>query len=85
MGKIIFWIVVFFLVLLGLRLVSVHQTRRDARERREAEAEKNKRDSTPANESMVRCSACGVFIPKSTAVMSAAGARCADKDCGHKR
>ncbi|MEQ1594889.1 MAG: PP0621 family protein [Casimicrobium sp.] len=85
MGKIIFWIVVFFLVLLGLRLVSVHQTRRDARERRDAEAEKNKRDTTPANESMVRCTLCQAYIPKSSALMSPTGARCSDANCGHKR
>jgi uncharacterized protein len=84
-GKIVFWIVVFFLVLLGLRLVSVHQTRRDARERRNAEADKNKRDAAPANESMIRCANCGVFIPKSTAMLSPVGPYCGEKDCQNKR
>jgi flagellar biosynthesis/type III secretory pathway M-ring protein FliF/YscJ len=86
-GKIIFWIVVFFLVLLGLRLVSVHQTRKDAKDRRDEE-ERNragKRDDTPAREAMVKCGRCGVFFPKSTAVMTPQGLACNDPACAHRR
>jgi uncharacterized protein len=94
-GKIIFWIVVFFLVLLALRLVSVHKTRQDVKERREEEDNraanrakgdgKGKRDDTPAQESMIKCARCGVFVPKSTAVMTSSGMACNDSACSHRR
>jgi hypothetical protein len=92
-GKIIFWIVVFFLVLLALRLVSVHKTRADARERREDEEAKRKaahpasgtRDDSPARDSMIKCTRCGVFVPKATTVMASTGLVCNDKACGHRR
>lgn len=90
MGKIIFWIVVFFLVLLALRLVSVHKTRADAKDRRDEDAAKRKaasgnRDDTPAQESMVKCTRCGVFVPRSTAVMTRSGLACNDQACGNRR
>jgi hypothetical protein len=86
-GKIIFWVVVFFLVLLALRLVSVHKTRRDVKERREDEAKKNAtmRDDKPAQEVMVKCGRCGVFVPKSTTVMTPTGLACNDAACTHRR
>ncbi len=92
-GKIIFWIVVFFLVLLALRLVSVHKTRADAKERRDEEdakraaanAQSRRRDDTPAQDSMIKCTRCGVFIPKATTVMASTGLVCNDKACGHRR
>lgn len=82
MGKIIFWIVVFFGVLLALRLVSVHQTRKDQRERRNDET--GKRDTRPAQEPMVKCGRCGVFLPKSTTVMTPRGLTCGDDNCAHR-
>ena len=93
MGKIIFWIVVFFLVLLVLRLVSVHKTRADAKERREedeakrtaATAHSGKRDDVPAQDSMIKCTRCGVFVPKATTVMTRTGLACIDKACAHQR
>ncbi len=90
MGKFIFWIVVFFLVLLALRLVSVHKTRADAKERREDDDAKRqataaKRDDTPAQDSMIKCTRCGVFVPKATTVMASTGLVCNDKACGHRR
>ena len=90
MGKIIFWIIVFFLVLLALRLVSVHKTRADAKERREDEEAKRKpasaaRDDTPAQDSMIKCTRCGVFVPKANTVRASTGLVCNDKACGHRR
>lgn len=90
MGKIIFWIVVFFLVLLALRLVSVHKTRADAKERRDEDEAKRKadagsRDDTPAQDSMIKCTRCGVFVPKASTVMASTGLVCNDKGCGHRR
>ena len=90
MGKIIFWIIVFFLVLLALRLVSVHKTRADAKERRDDEEAKRKaatgtRDDTPAQDSMIKCTRCGVFVPKANTVRASTGLVCNDKACGHRR
>ncbi len=90
MAKIIFWIVVFFLVLLALRLVSVHKTRADAKERRDEEDAKQhgataKRDDAPAQDSMIKCTRCGVFVPKATTVMTRTGLACNDEACGHRR
>ena len=90
MGKIIFWIVVFFLVLLALRLVSVHKTRADAKERRDEEDAKQhraaaERDDAPAQDSMIKCTRCGVFVPKATTVMTRTGLACNDEACGHRR
>jgi hypothetical protein len=92
-GKIIFWIVVFFLVLLALRLVSVHKTRSDEKEHRESDeaerrtnnAQPGMRDNTPAQDSMIKCSRCGVFVPKATTVMTRTGAACNDEACSHRR
>ena len=89
MGKIIFWITVFFLVLLALRLVSVHKTRADAKERREDEEAKRQaatgtRDDTPAQDSMIKCTRCGVFVPKANTVRASTGLVCNDKACGHR-
>lgn len=89
MGKIIFWIIVFFLVLLALRLVSVHKTRADAKERRDDEEAKRKaatgtRDDTPAQDSMIKCTRCGVFVPKANTVRASTGLVCNDKACGHR-
>lgn len=90
MGKIIFWIVVFFLVLLALRLVSVHKTRNEERDRddenRNKSPDKNgKRDDTPATDAMVKCERCGVFTPKANAVMNRGGWTCGDDSCAQKR
>ena len=90
MGKIIFWIVVFFLVLLALRLVSVHKTRQDAKERREEDAAKRskaagKRDDTPAEDSMIKCTRCGVFVPQSSTTITSTGLACKDRACGNQR
>ena len=68
MGKIIFWIVVFFLVLLALRLVSVHKTRNEQRDldnekRANPDDPNRKRDDKPASDAMVKCERCGVFTP----------------------
>ncbi len=80
MGKIIFWIVVFFLVLLALRLLSVHKAKSDARD--ESDASKHrKRDDAAADDTMVRCASCGVFIPKAQSVMAKSGISCGDAKC----
>ncbi len=72
MGKVIFWIVVVFAVLFCLRMYNVGQQKRRAR-----------RDAPPpgSGESMVRCTRCGIFLPRSEAQMVEGKIRCRDKDC----
>jgi len=73
MGKIIFWIVVIFVVLFALRMFNVAKQRA----RRNAEKEKPK-----AVEAMVQCGQCGVFLPRAEARIAAGGIRCNDPKCG---
>jgi len=72
MGKIIFWIVVFFLVLFALRMYNVAKASR----RRGA-----RKASPPAAEAMVRCVQCGVFLPRPDAQPAVGGFRCSDPAC----
>jgi uncharacterized protein len=75
MSKVIFWIVVVFAVLFGLRLLNTAKARR--------------RDATPpappAAETMVRCARCGVFLPRAEALPGPGGMTCADPDCANRR
>jgi hypothetical protein len=58
MGKILAWLILIFLVLLALRMINL----RSARTRRKtAEA------ARAAIEPMVRCSRCGVYLPRGEA------------------
>lgn len=79
MGKIIFWIVVFFAVLLVLRLVNVAK----AKARRERAPERPK--PIPPPEPTVRCAQCGVFLPLAEATPIPAGYRCSDPACTRQR
>jgi hypothetical protein len=79
MGKIVFWIVVFFAVLLVLRLVNVSKSKaRDA-------AARGPRKQIPPAEPTVRCVDCGVFLPKDEALPVATGYRCKDPACARRR
>jgi len=72
MGKIVFWIVVLFVVLFALRMLNVAKLRA----RRQREAAKPK-----AVEAMVQCRHCGVFLPQPEAHAVAGGYRCSDPRC----
>ncbi|HVF63416.1 MAG TPA: PP0621 family protein [Casimicrobiaceae bacterium] len=76
MGKIIFWIVVFFVILFALRMLSIAKSRSRDEAKREAP-----RKAIPPAEPTVRCAECGVFLPKSEATPIATGHRCADPSC----
>lgn len=76
MGKIIFWLVVFFAVLLVLRLVNVAK----ARGRREPP---RGRAAPPAP--MVRCVECGVFLPQADARPVPQGFHCGQVNCAQQR
>ncbi len=77
MGKVIFWIVVVFVVLFGLRLLNV------AKAKSRSNAAKRKRDD--AAQPMVRCANCGVYLPSADATKTAEGYRCTDPACAKRR
>jgi len=79
MSKIIFWIVIVFVVLFGLRLLNVAKAK--ARRRSDAERQGGK----PPAEAMVRCARCGVFLPRADARPAGDGFRCGDPGCAQRR
>jgi len=76
-GKILFWIAVAFVVLLGLRLASFAA----AKARQAAKAKEAPPKAIPPAEPTVRCVQCGTFVPKSEALPAPTGYRCADPAC----
>lgn len=71
MGRLIFWIVLAFVVLLAVRLYSSAQ----AKKRRGEDAARG------IGGPMVRCTNCGVFLPRADAVKAADGFRCREPGC----
>jgi hypothetical protein len=71
MGKLIFWIVVVFVVLFAIRLYGAAQ----AKKRRERDA------AAGVAGPMVRCEKCGVFLPRSEAVKIGDKFRCNEPTC----
>ena len=77
MGKIIFWLVIIFAVLLVLRLVNVAQSR-------------NRRDAARAakgsqqQDAMIRCVDCGVYLPSADAKAGPRGPLCGDPQCARR-
>ena len=81
MGKIIFWIVVFFAILFVLRLDQPREGEGSARDSERREPPK----AIPPAEPTVRCVECGIFLPKSDATPVATGYRCRDPACSRRR
>ena len=77
MGKIVFWIVVFFVILLGLRFLNLGRSRQSSRDR---ERRERPRELPPA-EPTVRCEECGTYLPTSEALATDTGFRCGDPAC----
>lgn len=77
MGKIVFWLVVFFVVLLVLRLINVA----GSRSRKGPAASKR----NPREPAMIRCVDCGVYLPSAEATTSARGPLCGDPQCVARR
>ena len=71
MAKIILWIVIVFAVLMVLRLVNAEKARR----------RRNESSASPAAQAMVRCAACGVYVPKYDAKPGRLGLTCGDPAC----
>ena len=80
MGKVVFWLVVVFAVLFGLRLMNAGKARRRSRER-----EDGAKSAAGAGETMVRCATCGVFLPQGDARPVAGGYVCGDPGCAARR
>jgi len=73
-GKLIFWIVVIFVVLFALRLYNTSKLRQRDRPK--------DRGKPPAiEEEMVRCVRCGTFVPRSEARPTPAGLTCGETRC----
>jgi uncharacterized protein len=79
MSKILLWIVVIVVALLGLRLVSVAKAKRRAR------GSETGAPRTPRVETMVRCARCGVFLPRAEATTGPTGPTCGDPQCVQRR
>ena len=63
MGKIVFWLIVFFVGLLVVRLINVANSRSASRR-------SPKRDTATKDTAMTRCVNCGVYLPRADAVES---------------
>jgi len=74
MGKIVFWLIVFFIALLVLRLVNVANSR-------SAGASKPGSRSKAKDTAMTRCVNCGVYLPLADAVDGPRGPVCGDAQC----
>jgi hypothetical protein len=79
MGKLIFWMVVIFVVLLVVRLVNTA-----AAKRRNGPA-KGAGAGAPGASPMVRCVRCGVFLPRADAEAVPGGHACGDPGCAERR
>ena len=76
MGKVIFWLVVFFVVLFALRLINASKNRSREREPR---AERK-----PVAGTMTRCVECGTYVPATDARLGPRGAVCGDAKCAER-
>jgi len=75
--KILLWIVVIAVALLGLRLLSIAKAKQRDNARRSS--------NVPPPESMIRCACCGVYLPQKDAVPGPAGLTCGESACTRPR
>jgi len=75
--KILLWIILIAVVLLGLRLLNVAK----ARQRTSAQSP----PSPPPAEPMIRCTCCGVYLPQKDAIPGPAGLTCGEPACTRPR
>jgi hypothetical protein len=79
MTKIVLWIAVIFAVLIGFRLLNVAKGKQRARD-----AGRDGPQAPPA-EAMVRCTRCGVYLPRADATAGPDGLTCGEPGCAQKR
>jgi len=77
--KLLLWIALVFVALFGLRLLNV------AKARRRADDASGASRQTPAAETMVKCTRCGVYLPSADTVPGPAGPVCGDPGCRQPR
>jgi len=73
MGKIILLIVGIFAALFLVRILNAKSG---------GTPQRPSQPATPADEKMVRCSRCGVYLPRSEAQLLGGKPYCRDPDCG---
>lgn len=79
MTKILLWVVVIFAVLVGLRLLNAAKAKRRADEASRAAGHANAADT------MVRCTRCGIYLPRADARPGPSGLTCGDAGCTQRR
>jgi hypothetical protein len=79
MGKVIFWLVVVFGVLFGLRLLNAAKLRQRNATSRPGNAR------APGDMTMIKCVECGVFLPRTDATTAPDGYRCGDPACPNRK
>jgi hypothetical protein len=78
MGKIVFWLVLIFAVLLVLRIINTSKSRARRGPARSS-AKPGRQDA------MVRCVGCGVYLPSAEAKTGPDGPLCGDPQCVRTR
>ena len=73
MGKVIFWLIVFFVVLFALRLINTSKQRSRSRDSSSRKA--------PQAGAMTRCVDCGIYLPSAEATQGPRGPVCGDIQC----
>jgi len=68
MGKTLFWIAVFFVVLFASRFLALQAAKKRFRDEKTQQAPRN--NPLPSSEQMVRCAHCDVFLPRSEALLT---------------
>jgi uncharacterized protein len=74
MTKILLWVGIVAVLLLGLRLLNL------AKAKRRADGSGGHRSAPPA-ETMIRCARCGVYLPQKDATPGPSGPTCGDPAC----
>jgi uncharacterized protein len=77
-GKLVLWLVVIFAILFALRLLNTAKARTRDRERAGGA-------SGPAALPMVRCSECGVYLPRADTRADGDAYRCTDAKCPNRQ
>ena len=79
MSKVLFWIVIIFAVLFALRLYNANKAKRRGDAKRDASQRR-----ALGGDPMVRCTRCGVFLPKAEATAVSTGYVCSDPACARR-
>ena len=78
MTKILIWIGVIVVVLLGLRLLNVAKAKQRS-------GTAGRGATPPPAEAMIRCTRCGVYLPQKDATPGPSGPTCGDPACVQRR